>query len=259
MQKNDPAEGARLRARHNLELLRACDYLGSGIIIGHFETHLVQVCWLSEMDPARQDCAFEAVGRHSVSVMSVDPTGGGGNPVTLYSPMLEYNGYHIVGDGTHSDTIYTEITREIDGLSAVFRRIDSESRTAPSFACRIAGLSSLNRVLRHELCLHKRPPYLKEYCYENSYFERDSTPPGFGHCITTHQSRVTPGFPLTLFSGEPLLLQLPKTGEGILDLFWNLLKPAQRVGIAVKMVDFTQRDRSEILIKNKCERVTAKK
>lgn len=220
-------------------------YPGRGLVIGRPDDDTwVVIYWIMGRSTNSRNRRFVADGG-TLRTEPVDPSLVKDPSLIIYEAMLDLPGIYLVSNGDQTRTMYEALNKGKTIEEALAGR--EREPDAPNFTPRINGMlrfdgSSVSAVL----AILRASPLDTAYT-DRHYYYPSLSQSGFGFGLTTYSAD---GDPLPAFSGDPLLLPLHGTGEGVLETYWGALDKENRVSMAVKEIK-GRGDRSRILIKNR--------
>lgn len=235
----------------NLSVLGDICYPGRGIVVGRDESgqHLVQVYWIMGRSENSRNRIFDNDGGR-VFTAAANPSKVQDPSLIIYNAMDECprcRTFFAVTNGHQTDSFRSACEQGIISSLAKY----SYEPDAPNYTPRINGFcdtkSGLGTIAG--LAIIRKSP-LGGTC-ERSIYLYEQIANGFGYCITTY---ADDGSPLPSFRGEPLLMPLAGSLEGVADQYWAILNGENLVSLVVKFIEVSS-GKSHVSIINKYLRV----
>ena len=226
--------------------LRNNTYPGRGIIIGKSnKDQWIQVYWIMGRSENSRNRIF-VLEDGILKTQAADPGKVEDPSLIIYNAMQQVDGYYIVTNGSQTDTIYDGIKQKKSFAESLLQRIHEPD--APNYTPRISGIlvpgNPGNTVW---LSVIKASPFDKEQS-EHHYFRYSSIPAGFGYAVTTYKSD---GNPIPSFEGSPYVVPLEGKANEIADFYWNVLNEANRISLAVRIIDSNGKQDTVIINKHR--------
>lgn len=240
----------REEADENMTALRKNRYPGRGIVLGLDETgrYLVQVYWIMGRSDDSRNRVLSSDGNRRLFTEAADPSTMKNPANIIYNAMGEWGNRFVVSNGDQTDTIMDSF-RHFGGFHEALNTREYEP-DAPNYTPRITGVTGIFEGYNiSTLSIIRRKSPTDSTC-EREIFPCKHTP-GFGYCIHTY---VGDGNPLPSYRGKPFVVPLAGFSNELLNTFWEVLDPENRVALAVKMIDMADGD-SSINIMNMREKV----
>lgn len=219
-------------------------YPGRGLVVGRssIEDAWLIVYWIMGRSASSRNRRFVAAGT-TLRTEPIDTSHMDHPELLIYEAMLELPSIYLVSNGDQTRTIYDALQTGGTFDSALATR--EREPDAPHYTPRISAMLEYPYPGRLTLSILKANP--ADPAFTDRFTYRPATPPqGFGFGLTTYLGDDNP---LPSFSGDPLLLPLKGSAEGVLDAYWQALNAENRVSIAVKQID---RDgASRIIVRNR--------
>ncbi|MEI6057915.1 MAG: IMP cyclohydrolase [bacterium] len=242
-------------AAANLKSLFANPYPGRGIVVGRDESdNLIQIYWIMGRSVGSRGRIFCVEGCR-VHTEQTDPSAGGDTSLIIYNAMRCQGNQHVVSNGKQTDDIILRVVTSDSNSEALFTAMSTYQYEpdAPNFTPRIGAIVSAGHR-KHQgfhLAMNRKVAG-GDFCeYLSFSYPDDHMPLGLGRMITTYAGD---GNPLPPFVGEPLLVPLQGDIEEILTAYWFALNEANRVSIAVKVID-PYTGNASVLVRNKYEKI----
>jgi IMP cyclohydrolase len=229
----------------NLDKLKKNKYPGRGIVLGMDENQerLVQIYWIMGRSQNSRNRIFVQENNY-VRTKAYDENKLSDPSLIIYYPIKSFGKYHIVSNGDQTDTVFDYLKRGLTFEDALGTR--EFEPDAPNYTPRITGLMTIGGKYAYSLSIIKTQNGNPDVCVRN-IFNIEKALPGLGHCIHTYDGD---GDILPSFTGEPYLLPIPSSQDEILEKYWDLLDPENRISILVKTIDI-QTGEVQIKIKNR--------
>ena len=241
-------------AERNLELLGNNPYSGRGIVIGRNEDgNPTQVYWIMGRSENSRNRVF-CTDVNRVYTEPADLSKVGDPRLIIYNAMRSWQGRHVVTNGSQTDSIHSWMVTGIarDAFTNVLS-ISSYEPDEPNFTPRINGICE-ETLGKWRFCLALLRKSDFNACCDRFFFEYGDLAAGLGRCITTYSGN---GNPLPSFTGEPYIVPLDGSPQRILDTYWDRLNEANRVSLVVKSINKNEPCLSNVLIRNKYNKVQA--
>ncbi|MES2470836.1 MAG: IMP cyclohydrolase [Patescibacteria group bacterium] len=247
-------------ASNNFNLFASNPYPGRFILIGRDSVsgNLVQVYGLTGRSENSRNRVFSSDDDGRLFTEAADPAKVKDPSLIIYNAMLETvcDGKKrcIVSNGDQTDSVIAYFNRgennDGDTLVAALQGRQYEP-DQPNFTPRITGMC-FPAFTKHITLSVLRKSVFNDSC-DRCFYHYVNIPAGYGMLISTYSGD---GNPLPSFRGEPMLMPLKGDPTDILETYWGALNEANRVALAVKIID-AKTGVSEIRIKNKLEKVSA--
>ncbi|HHW23517.1 MAG TPA: inosine monophosphate cyclohydrolase [Clostridiaceae bacterium] len=232
-------------AAENAKKLAGNKYPGRGIVLGASEDRkkYFQIYWImGRSENSRNRVFVEENG--FVRTKAYDESKLTDPSLIIYYPLKYFENFHIISNGDQTDTVYEYLKSGKRFEDALMTRTFEPDE--PNYTPRITGLTEPGGKNAYCLSILKTQNNDPATCIRNFYYYENPVQ-GIGHCIHTYDGD---GKVLPPFSGEPYVVPIPGSIDEVLEYYWELLDPENRISILVKTID-TETGKTDIRIKNR--------
>ncbi|MFZ5354562.1 MAG: IMP cyclohydrolase [Bacillota bacterium] len=231
-------------ADDNCEKIKNSIYPGRTIIVGISpnKKNIIQLYWtMGRSENSKNRHILKAGEDIRTEPLDKDET-------MLHKNLLIYNiartvgSYHIVSNGTQTDTIYDYLKagKKFEDAIAVMSFENDE----PIFTPRISGLIRIDSgSIEYKLGIVKTIDQNPSYLLKHIYTYNDSIP-GIGYCINTYDLNEE----CKPFLGEPYYVKLFDDIDAAADYYWNILDKQKRVGMYIKYINLESGAVEEMIV-----------
>lgn len=232
-------------AIENANKLQKNKYPGRGIVLGTSEDgkKLFQIYWImGRSENSRNRVFIEENG--FVRTKAYDDSKLTDPSLIIYYPLKSIGNYHIISNGDQTDTVYAYLKSGKSFEDALMTRTFEPD--GPNYTPRITGLTEPGGKNAYCLSILKTQNGNPDVCVRN-FFYYEKPVHGLGHCIHTYEGD---GAVLPSFQGEPYIVPIPDSIDEVLNYYWELLDPDNRISVLVKTIDI-ETGKIDIRIKNR--------
>lgn len=233
-----------------LENLQNNPNIGSGLILGlsHDEKSLIQISWNTGLLDAERSAMYKRDLFGRVYTNFNRRVVGADTDLLIYDAMNEDSRrrVYVVSNGRHTSSVLKSVVDLgtskgfYDGLAGWQYKSNH-----PNFSSRVVGLFSYESEWLATMALIRAG--MEGDC-ERHYFNVSLEVPGYGLCLPTYIGGEEES-PFT-FEGSPCTVPLCGTNAEIINQYWNVLHPHNRLSLAVKFINI-QTGQSEVRVRTR--------